>query len=215
MPIRDEQKQQTHQALIHAVLKLSRQGRTFSSMSLREITGAVNLAPATFYRHFQNMDQLGLELIDHLGIYLKNTFANICKIALIDSSDHAARLQCLFDSIAEQPDFWAFFIHERSSGSPRIRQAIKREFDYLVEDTANTMRQISDFQHIQDEKQMIIFSEMFGHFCFCWALEWLYIQHDYEVNDRAHQQQLLQQKALIQLELIYLSICQYPIKKLP
>ena len=215
MPIRDEKKQQTHQALIHAVLSLSRKGRTFSSMSLREITGEVNLAPATFYRHFQNMDELGLELIDHLAIYLKITFANICKIALLNPDDHTARLQCLFNSIAEQPDFWAFFIHERSSGSPRIRQAIKREFDYLVEDMANTMRQLPDFHHIQDMQQMTIFSEMFGHFCFCWALEWLDLQHDPDITDLERQQQKLQQKALVQLELIYQGICQYTIKKLP
>lgn len=215
MPIRDEQKQQTHQALINAVLSLSQQGRNFSSMSLREVTAEVNLAPTTFYRHFANMDELALELIDHLGLYLKNTFAQICRIALVDPRDHNARLDYLFASIAEKPDFWGFFIHERSSGSPRIRQAIKREFDHLVEDMANTMSKIPDFQHIQNLQDMLMFSEMFGHFCFCWALEWLDLQHDLDVEQRIQQQQRLQQKALIQLELIYHSICQFPLKELP
>ena len=71
MSLREERKQQSRQALLDATLALSSRGHAFSSISLREITHEVGLVPAAFYRHFQNMDQLGLELLDQVSIHLK------------------------------------------------------------------------------------------------------------------------------------------------
>ena len=71
MSIRDERKQQSRQALLDATLTLSMSGRAFSSMSLREIARHVGLVPAAFYRHFSDMNQLGLELVDQTALHLK------------------------------------------------------------------------------------------------------------------------------------------------
>ena len=206
MPIRDEQKQQTHQALINAVLSLSRQGRTFSSMSLREITGEVNLAPATFYRHFQNMDELGLELIDHLSIYLKSSFSQVYKLAIQQPDSHQQRLNLLLDFVDQRPDYWSFFIHERSSGSVRIRKALQREMLFLVEYTATTMQQIQDFNKLQDHDSLMTFAEMFVNMSFCWALQWLDLSYEADLDLRQIQQQKLKTKALLQLKLLYSGI---------
>lgn len=203
MPIRDEQKQQTHQALINAVLSLSQQGRTFSSMSLREITGEVNLAPATFYRHFQNMDQLGLELIDHLGIYLNGGFSQIYKMALHNPQQHEQRLDCLLEMVNQRPDYWSFFIHERSSGSLVIRKALQREVNFLVEFTTTTMQQMQDFEQLKDSDSLSVFAEMFVHMSFCWALEWLDLLYESDLAQRELQQQKFKAKALLQLKLLY------------
>lgn len=206
MPIRDEQKQQTHQALINAVLSLSERGRTFSSMSLREITGEVNLAPATFYRHFQNMDQLGLELIDHLAIYLKGSFSQIYKLALQNPHEHQARLDLLLETVKQRPAYWSFFIHERSSGSVVIRKALQREVVFLVEYTASTMQQMQDFKHIQDSKNLNIFAEMFIHLSFCWAMQWLDLSYEEDTPERDLAEQAFREKALLQLQLLYSGI---------
>ena len=72
MSIRDERKQQSRQALLDAALKLSTSGRSFSSISLREVAREVGLVPTAFYRHFQDMDELGQELVDQVALYLKN-----------------------------------------------------------------------------------------------------------------------------------------------
>ena len=69
MSKRDERKQQSRQALLDAVLALSASGRAFSSMSLREIARHAGLVPAAFYRHFADLDQLGLELVDQAALH--------------------------------------------------------------------------------------------------------------------------------------------------
>jgi AcrR family transcriptional regulator len=70
MSIRDERKQQSRQAF-DAALHLSTSGRSFSSISLREVAREVGLVPTAFYRHFQDMDALGQELVDQVALHLK------------------------------------------------------------------------------------------------------------------------------------------------
>lgn len=203
MPIREEQKQHTHQALLNAVLSLSSQGRTFSSMSLREITGEVNLAPATFYRHFQNMDDLALELIDHIAIFLKACFGQICKLAVQDPYSHQQRIQYLFDMVDQHPEHWSFFIHERSSGSLKIRQAIKREMKFLVQYTASTIQNMQNFAAIKDTEDLPAFAEVFVNITLCWVIEWLYLRYQQDLIQQKIAQDKVKAKALLQIQLIY------------
>ncbi|MCB1145620.1 MAG: TetR family transcriptional regulator, partial [Leptospiraceae bacterium] len=37
----------------------------FSAISLREVTKIAGIVPAAFYRHFNNMDELRVELVDY------------------------------------------------------------------------------------------------------------------------------------------------------
>ena len=59
---RQERKQLTRQALLDAALELLEE-QSFSSLSLRQVTGAAGVVPTAFYRHFDDMEKLGLALI--------------------------------------------------------------------------------------------------------------------------------------------------------
>lgn len=82
MSIRDERKQQSRQALLDAALHLSTSGRSFSSISLREVAREVGLVPTAFYRHFQDMDELGKELVDQVALHLKAFYINSARVIL-------------------------------------------------------------------------------------------------------------------------------------
>ena len=60
---RQERKQLTRQALLDAALELLEE-QSFSSLSLRQVTRAAGIVPTAFYRHFDDMEELGLVLID-------------------------------------------------------------------------------------------------------------------------------------------------------
>jgi AcrR family transcriptional regulator len=60
---RQEQKQRTREALLDAAANLL-ENQNLSSVSLREVTRTVGIAPAAFYRHFRDMDELGAALVD-------------------------------------------------------------------------------------------------------------------------------------------------------
>src|SRR5581483_11589255 len=60
---REERKEATRRAIVAAALKLL-DDRSFSALSLREVTREAGIVPAAFYRHFESMEALGLVLID-------------------------------------------------------------------------------------------------------------------------------------------------------
>src|SRR6201990_2417297 len=62
-PSREERKEATRRAIVAAALKLLDE-RSFSGLSLREVTREAGIVPGAFYRHFESMDALGLVLID-------------------------------------------------------------------------------------------------------------------------------------------------------
>ena len=69
---RVELKERTRLRLTEAALALIGQGRGFSSLSLREITREAGVVPAAFYRHFRDLDELGLALVEMGGVTLRH-----------------------------------------------------------------------------------------------------------------------------------------------
>ena len=69
--IRALQKEKTRRQLIDAALGQLSSERSFSSLSLREVAKEAGLAPTSFYRHFSDMDELGLTLVDEAGLTLR------------------------------------------------------------------------------------------------------------------------------------------------
>lgn len=64
-----EQTQKTRQTLIKAALELSAENG-FASLSLRSVAREAGIAPTSFYRHFRDMDELGIELVDEVELVL-------------------------------------------------------------------------------------------------------------------------------------------------
>ena len=68
---RQEQKLKTRRAIIDAAFSLLDEQRSLSSISLREVARAAGIAPTSFYRHFKDIDELGLTLVDEAGLNLR------------------------------------------------------------------------------------------------------------------------------------------------
>ena len=68
---REDKKRQTRKSLMDAALMLVGKGDNFSSISLREVAKNAGVVPTSFYRHFSDMDELGLTLVDEAGLTLR------------------------------------------------------------------------------------------------------------------------------------------------
>ena len=68
---RQEQKLRTRRSIIEAAFSLLDEQRSLSSISLREVARAAGIAPTSFYRHFKDIDELGLTLVDEAGLALR------------------------------------------------------------------------------------------------------------------------------------------------
>ena len=71
-------------ALLSAALELMSEGRGFGALSLREITARAGVVPATFYRHFANVDELGLALVEESGVMLRRLLRDVRRTGLLD-----------------------------------------------------------------------------------------------------------------------------------
>ena len=60
---RESSKELTRAALLRAALKLLSRS-SFDSISLREVTREAGITPTAFYRHFDDMEELGLVLVE-------------------------------------------------------------------------------------------------------------------------------------------------------
>ncbi|MCK7608982.1 TetR family transcriptional regulator [Acinetobacter portensis] len=204
MPIRDERKRQSRQAIIDAALRLSTSGRSFNSISLREISREIGLVPTAFYRHFKDMDALGLELVDQISLNLKSTLHQIGQSyvyqpeAKIDKS-----LELFFQTIHQHTEDWVFIITERWGASQVIRKAIAREIEYLVEDLAIDLQRLASTKHIQKLDDLKSLAHLVVNLAFNWVMAWIELSRQFEEPALAQQQQLLQMQSLTQMRLLF------------
>ena len=114
-PSREERKEATRRAIIAAALKLL-QDRSFSSLSLREVTREVVIVPAAFYRHFESMEALGLVLIDESFRTLRDTLRGARTGRLDPNRVIESSVETVIASITDRREHWRFIYRERSGG---------------------------------------------------------------------------------------------------
>lgn len=130
---REESKELTRQALLRAALKLLSQN-SFDSISLREVTKEAGISPTAFYRHFDDMEELGLELVDE-------SFGSLREMLREARSDPALITNAIDKSVetvvlsAERNKLhFRFIARERYGGVKRIRKAIRRQLQLFADE---------------------------------------------------------------------------------
>ncbi|MGH8462175.1 MAG: HTH-type transcriptional repressor FabR [Stenotrophobium sp.] len=140
---RDERKQRTRASLLEAALTLMSQGRSFTSLGLREITREAGVVPTSFYRHFRDMDELGLALVDDGGAMLRQLLREARKDAA-PVSDIIRRSVLVYQQYLNGHRMSFMFIAgERSGGSPVIRSALRNQVNLFVQEMAQDLRRLN------------------------------------------------------------------------
>ncbi|MEN8282253.1 TetR family transcriptional regulator [Acinetobacter gerneri] len=207
MSIRDERKQQSRQALLTAALHLSTSGRSFSNLSLRELSREVGLVPTAFYRHFQDLNALGIELVDQVALNIKTVLYQLGQGYLAEPQDNTRQsIERFFNAVSHDPLPWKFMISERWGGSSVIRQAIAREVDFLIADLGNALTKMASMKHIQQEQDLKVLATILINISLTWAMSWINLQDQYQDDELERQQQVFIEQALTQLRLMFRGI---------
>ncbi|MFJ3931300.1 TetR family transcriptional regulator [Streptomyces sp. NPDC090029] len=132
--IRQAQKQKTRQALMDAALRLL-ETQSLSSVGLREVTRAVGVAPTAFYRHFRDMADLGVALVEESLGALHATIGE----ALAEADD-AARIDHSVAVVAAlvrtSPAHVRFLAREQHGGVAPVREAIGKQLRQFGDEVA-------------------------------------------------------------------------------
>jgi AcrR family transcriptional regulator len=137
-PTRQQSKQRTRQALLDAALELL-EGQSFSSLGLRQVTRAAGIVPTAFYRHFDDMEELGLVLIDESF----RTLRAMIRSARADprTEEHVIRnsVEILVSYVHEHDTHFRFIARERFGGVAALRHAIRSEIRLFAGDLATDL----------------------------------------------------------------------------
>jgi AcrR family transcriptional regulator len=144
---REDRKAATRRAIIDSALKLLDE-RSFSALSLREVTRGAGIVPGAFYRHFDSMDALGLVLIDESFRSLREMLRGARSGELDLNRVIESSVDILTAGVTEQREYWRFIVRERSSGVASLRYAIRTEIRLITSELATDLarfRQLRDW----------------------------------------------------------------------
>ncbi|ANF83007.1 hypothetical protein A3K93_12960 [Acinetobacter sp. NCu2D-2] len=206
MSVREEKKHQTRQALMQAALQLSYEKGSFSNISLRELTLAVDLVPSAFYRHFPSLEQLCLELIDHVSHQIRNVCHCIGKMIMERPEiQREERIGYFFKMVEKYPEYWHFFIAEYLTGNAQSRKALHREYDFLLQDMIERLADINDFKNVKDPEKAESFAEFFLQSLMAWAKDYLAILQQ-DIATQEYKKQMLKQRILKRVAFLHAAL---------
>ncbi|WP_286822821.1 HTH-type transcriptional repressor FabR, partial [Idiomarina sp. UBA1919] len=129
--IRAKQKEKTRQALINAAMNQLSAENGFSSLSLREVAREAGIAPTSFYRHFRDMDELGLTLVDECGLALRQLLRQARQRIESGGSIIRVSIETFMQFVADNTATFRLLLQERSGRSRSFRLAVVREIDHF------------------------------------------------------------------------------------
>lgn len=140
---RAERKQRTRNHLLESALRLMQEGRSFTSLGLREVTRAAGVVPTSFYRHFEDMDQLALALVEETGVTLRRLLreARQAGVPPLNIIRHSVQIYKQF--VEDHRLHIMFMAGERWGGSPLIRRAIRYEVQHFATEMAQDLRELN------------------------------------------------------------------------
>lgn len=122
--------------LIQAALRLITQSRSLTSLGLRELAREAGLNPNTFYRHFRNLDEFGLQVLGYIAEDMKAGVRELRRTA--GSSEQAAHdtVQYVYHYFLANPAATTVAVRELHGASPLLRRALQGQLDASAREMA-------------------------------------------------------------------------------
>lgn len=134
---RKKQKEETRQKLMDAATAELASGRSFDTLSLREIAKLAGIAPTSFYRHFHDMEGLGLALIEEQAAGLLTLMHSVREQASEGRSVIRASVETLFDYIFSNQGMSRMILQESMARESTFRKAAEKLFVTMSSDLAD------------------------------------------------------------------------------
>lgn len=137
MGVRAQQKERTRRSLIEAAFSQLSAERSFASLSLREVAREAGIAPTSFYRHFRDVDELGLTMVDESGLMLRQLMRQARQRIAKSGSVIKTSVSTFMEFIGNNPNAFRLLLRERSGTSAAFRAAVAREIQHFIAELAD------------------------------------------------------------------------------
>lgn len=128
-PEKRDERERVRLSLLRAALHLGAQ-HGFSSLGLREVARAASIAPTSFYRHFSDMPELGLALVEEL---VRPWIRELAARAVAAPQEQLASLLVdgMLNTLERDSELVSFLVGERFGPFAPLRRAIASELEQL------------------------------------------------------------------------------------
>jgi AcrR family transcriptional regulator len=120
--------------LIAAALQLVGPHRSISSLSLREIAREAGIAPNSFYRHFRDIDELAIALIELAGTSLRKVLSDARQRASSERSVVQTSIDAFMEQLSIGDGFLPILLREGRAGSVAFKQAVERQLCFFEDE---------------------------------------------------------------------------------
>lgn len=193
---RDIRKQRTRRALLDAALELIQGDQSFSSISLREVARNAGVVPTAFYRHFRDMDELGLTLVEEALRALRQMMREARSAPLPASSLITRSVQTYTNYVLANRDYFQFLAKERFGGSRALRTAIRQGTALFISELATDLARFPGASRFSTE-ELQMFSSLIVNIMIVTTEHLLDLPQDSETEVAWLQDQAAQQMRLV------------------
>lgn len=120
--------------LIRAALALIGPNRSISTLSLREVAREAGIAPNSFYRHFRDVDELAIALIELAGSALRQIFSDARQRMSPERSVVRTSLEVFMEQLNADNRYMQILMREGKVGSEAFREAIERQMTFFEDE---------------------------------------------------------------------------------
>ncbi|WP_017939620.1 TetR family transcriptional regulator [Zestomonas thermotolerans] len=197
--------------LMEAALRLTSTSRSLSSLGLRELAREAGLNPNTFYRHFKDVDDLGLALIRDIAGRLRQPLRELrreaAQRAVTGEAEVAPRLfgidlgrgrrvcqetvQLFFDFVEAHPETFIIGVRELHGASPVLRAALRELMDAFGADMAEDILEFQLLPPLVDREVVLRISNLVSRNLFQMSLDYLSEPGQREAIRRLAEEQVL------------------------
>ncbi|MCW7468762.1 TetR family transcriptional regulator [Leptospira kanakyensis] len=186
------QKLRTHDNLLESALQLMGEEKGLGDLSLREVAGEAGIVPAAFYRHFKNMEELGLSLVDECGGRIQTIVGDARNKGAYKSALQLT-IGFFFDYVTHNRSLFRFISRERTGGNRKIREKIRESMNAIAVELAKDMRMPKMIPQLDIQ----FASELIVSICFLMASDYLDLATDAHSEMRKIKLQTIKQVRLV------------------
>lgn len=141
---------ETREKLMMAALTLVGKGRHFASIGIREVTRQAGVVPTSFYRHFRSVDDLGLQLVDELGLVLRRMMREARENVLQADKLIEESVGIFVAHALANRNFFMFMAQGLAGESRAVQEGIRSEMRFFASELANDLRRLKLLEHLSD-----------------------------------------------------------------
>ncbi|GAB3046729.1 HTH-type transcriptional repressor FabR [Acinetobacter apis] len=137
----------TKEELFQATLNLIGPQKSISSLSLREVAREAGIAPNSFYRHFRDIDELTIELINRAGLVLRQIIREARLRATKQERIIRTSVEIFLQQLDADEGYLSLLLREGYTGSISYKQAVEQQLKFFQQELQEDLIRIEALNH--------------------------------------------------------------------